>query len=865
MKGQKQTVADVKIISRCIYRANGCHFPFSMWFLFGCFSCWRETLLGLSGLVTHRSLNSSQCEIVVRNIFDHVAVQSMTQSGRKLALDILLQFVRKQPDELIQLGEYTIAGMIRSIDGEKDPRNLLVTFQLASFLLCCGSNGVGLSTPSSKRFQADLLEQYLEEIFELTSCYFPITFHPPKNDPIGITGADLQQGLRKVFISHPGLAEFVLPLMIEKLESSVIECKLDVLETLRYCIESGSYAISDLDPFLDPLWKSLKKEMFQGSTDHDGVIMAASRTFSALVRVLCPDQVGGFAAFDIAPSWNLLMGPIMAEIREELKMPDSKQARSYATLLQLICATSANAFIRSMKELFSSAIESKFYSVHVQPTQRVALLQLLNLLITAAQQEYPYPLPHHPLQPYVESMMSMMSSVLMDGSEQRAIAIEGMAKIVVIPPFTTIPSTAHATSADNAASTNMDVDHGNTNTIVGSSKPIPQRLLPIDQVRALVQTLTDRYITDEDESVRDCALTGLVTISRDTRYCPLLLKFTLPALFNPTTLALLPSSSSSSSSSAASQPKSDLDRMAATARTPTLEDVLFAASSLCTASSLLSATLPYLLNMVQTHFIGALQGDFARVGAIIMILGCLSEIITSNASTAEGRIRLECCVTSLPNALIGMLVNGSLLLTKVNPEFALDSSVITLSVTSLQTIVRVANAEAQQTIGDQIVKLFIDGNVEPYVQSALPVPSDVDFTPFTISLSASHVVLTSKSQLQLVPLFTAAIGSMRTSVRIDRISEVIRRLGWFIDRYGDSGESEKDAHQSAIECLAAILNKLPIADPILNEFIQQHLVEQLLNQIVDEKVDIKKRLLASNVIIWVRRIRKQSRHGSTVI
>jgi hypothetical protein len=31
-----------------------------------------------------------------------------------------------------------------------------------------------------------------QEMFEISSCYFPITFNAPPNDPFGITGADLK-------------------------------------------------------------------------------------------------------------------------------------------------------------------------------------------------------------------------------------------------------------------------------------------------------------------------------------------------------------------------------------------------------------------------------------------------------------------------------------------------------------------------------------------------------------------------------------------------------------------------------------------------------------------------------------------------
>jgi len=35
-----------------------------------------------------------------------------------------------------------------------------------------------------------------QELFDVTFCYFPITFTPPKDDPYGITSEDLILSLR---------------------------------------------------------------------------------------------------------------------------------------------------------------------------------------------------------------------------------------------------------------------------------------------------------------------------------------------------------------------------------------------------------------------------------------------------------------------------------------------------------------------------------------------------------------------------------------------------------------------------------------------------------------------------------------------
>ncbi len=38
----------------------------------------------------------------------------------------------------------------------------------------------------------------MQDFFNITFCYFPITFRPPPNDPYGITSEDLKATLRYV-------------------------------------------------------------------------------------------------------------------------------------------------------------------------------------------------------------------------------------------------------------------------------------------------------------------------------------------------------------------------------------------------------------------------------------------------------------------------------------------------------------------------------------------------------------------------------------------------------------------------------------------------------------------------------------------
>lgn len=72
-----------------------------------------------------------------------------------------------------------VFGYCRLMDGEKDPRNLMIAFDIIRNII--------------QNFD---ISAHVEDLFEVTFCYFPITFKPPQDDPYGITAEDLKVSLR---------------------------------------------------------------------------------------------------------------------------------------------------------------------------------------------------------------------------------------------------------------------------------------------------------------------------------------------------------------------------------------------------------------------------------------------------------------------------------------------------------------------------------------------------------------------------------------------------------------------------------------------------------------------------------------------
>ncbi|KAI4790049.1 hypothetical protein KUCAC02_034865, partial [Chaenocephalus aceratus] len=197
-------------------------------------------LQGLRALVNKCTvLPPGSAVSMLRSLFQDVHVQSLMLTERAYVYNMLINLMAIREAELKGLGPDFVFGFVQSMDGERDPRNLLLAFQIAKGIVLRGYD----------------LGKFTEELFEVTSCYFPIDFSPPPNDPHGITREELILTLRDVLAGTPRFAEFLLPLIIEKLDSDVQSAKLDSLQTLTACV--SQYEHKDLAEFLEGLWASL--------------------------------------------------------------------------------------------------------------------------------------------------------------------------------------------------------------------------------------------------------------------------------------------------------------------------------------------------------------------------------------------------------------------------------------------------------------------------------------------------------------------------------------------------------------------------------------------------------------------------------
>ncbi|CAK6436227.1 unnamed protein product [Pipistrellus nathusii] len=348
-------------------------------------------LRGLRALSLCVTLPPGLAVSVLKAIFQEVHVQSLPQVDRHTVYSIITNFMRTREEELKGLGADFTFGFIQVMDGEKDPRNLLVAFRIVHDLI-------------SRDYS---LGPFVEELFEVTSCYFPIDFTPPPNDPHGIQREDLILSLRAVLASTPRFAEFLLPLLIEKVDSEILSAKLDSLQTLNACC--AVYGQKELKDFLPSLWASIRREVFQTASERveaEGLAALQSLTACLSRSVLRAD------AEDLL---DFFLSNILQDCRHHLCEPDMKLVWPSAKLLQAAAGASARACDHITSNALPLLLEQ--FHKHRQSNQRRTILEMI-LGFLKLQQKWSYEKGERPLSTFKDQLCSLIFTALTDPNTQ---------------------------------------------------------------------------------------------------------------------------------------------------------------------------------------------------------------------------------------------------------------------------------------------------------------------------------------------------------------------------------------------------------------------------------------------------------------
>lgn len=170
------------------------------------------------------------------------------------AFNLLHLLFESHSDNIATSAEYAnlyVSTFNHVASGEKDPRNLLMSFKL--------NTAINKKVVFEARSMNKQHDQLLTDLFDVAFCYFPISFSPPENDPYKITAADLKAELRNTIASQSQFSQDTFPSLFEKLTSTNPSVRNDVLQTLFQCI--NEYSASTIEEYWVTIWDSLKFEI----------------------------------------------------------------------------------------------------------------------------------------------------------------------------------------------------------------------------------------------------------------------------------------------------------------------------------------------------------------------------------------------------------------------------------------------------------------------------------------------------------------------------------------------------------------------------------------------------------------------------
>ncbi|ROT35592.1 hypothetical protein SODALDRAFT_317166 [Sodiomyces alkalinus F11] len=213
----------------------------------------------LSRVASMKAFKPTQADRIIQSVCglgDDFKAQS--PKTRAVVYDLISQIV-SQPDAAGDLQHRYGASAGFMVDllqlcrNERDPMCLLTWFGILRKFLTEYS-------PSP---------EVVTEIFNVFSAYFPISLRS-SHHPSGITAEDLKVALRDCFSAHHSVAGQAFPFLIERLdqgEGLTATVKLDILRTLKACLQKCTDANQGVIPFADKIWTSLKYEVRNGEVE----------------------------------------------------------------------------------------------------------------------------------------------------------------------------------------------------------------------------------------------------------------------------------------------------------------------------------------------------------------------------------------------------------------------------------------------------------------------------------------------------------------------------------------------------------------------------------------------------------------------
>ncbi|GAA5932916.1 hypothetical protein JCM3775_005263 [Rhodotorula graminis] len=414
---------------------------------------------------------------VAQGVFTSVTLKAHPQAVRHSVYVLVDALMGRSRPALLRLGNEFISGYCALVEGEKDPRNLMISFGIVRVIL----------------LEFDIAKN-VEDLFDITFCYFPITFTPPPDDPYGISSDDLIVALRDCLSATPLFGRLALPLFYDKMQAASEKAKRQTLQALTACFPIYGAAASG--EWAGRFSEALIIEVFHASDD--SMQDLALGTMRALFATLYPDETldgsGAAVAQPVAPEGeDAEMQPVSELVVEsaaaapedkiegvavkvvqnsldELAEPEKNNAKPAVRILTALVASSA----RLARYVLAQALPPllALYKDQDQITLRPSVLSHLATLLSSLSPPEPSPSPSavtlptilfpppsllshdtngsspSPLDPFRDDLLSLLPSATR-ALTCRLAALSALSALLRVPHFLSADEREYCVSAMN--------------------------------------------------------------------------------------------------------------------------------------------------------------------------------------------------------------------------------------------------------------------------------------------------------------------------------------------------------------------------------------------------------------------------------
>ncbi|KAK4050301.1 hypothetical protein OIV83_003622 [Microbotryomycetes sp. JL201] len=727
---------------------------------------------------------------VAKALFSSLDMRSHPQASRHTVFLLLDKLLTRSRSALQRMGKEFLSGYCALAEGEKDPRNLMLSFNMVHIIL----------------LEFDIA-QNVEELFDITFCYFPITFTPPPDDPYGISSQDLIVALRRCLCATPLFGPLALPLFLDKLQAASEKAKRQTLQAL--IVSFGVYGGAVCGEWAARFTEALTIEVFHAT---DGSLQDLSLSaLQSLFATLYPDGETPASVVDVdmhmpevgkIPHADDIEGvavKVVGSALEELKEPDKSNAKPACRVLSTLLLSSdrltryvARTAMPQLLSLFKNPDE-----VALRPAALACLSDILSgLTIDAVQPSedsiVPRPKTLHsngasPLEPFRDDLLSSFTS----GSRSavtRSAALEGLVVLVKIDQF-----------------------------------------LRSDEVAYCINALNDVLQSPESDDEYESALTGLIDVSK---YHPRPIEqSTLPILFN-----LLPTDADAFEQQD-SEHKNDYRR------------ALSSLAELCIDPNLFEILALRLLTRLETivgHRTGLTQSAAAMTTyQQVALYGhhlLRTLLVVLKIKVEEGHEDVAKYVDKFLSRLLAMFVVPTLSDDGSRDDegqvVAKDARLLRDAGKVVTVIVQRVSVERQTTLADAANAAFHGGDLKSLLGDyAPPMTSSTPFIPFSNE--------SSEAQQNTITLFSSALIAMRptTALAATTLVDFLRRS--LTRALQSSNEIQLSA---TLHLLGSSVNKRA---EDLGGFLQDDVPRYWQDFVADQTKDTASRIIALRVCAWI--------------